>query len=175
MVEHDANKRSREMKGRKLMQNQSGKTPVSMKPASTGASVTSAVGMQESAGRARRQSFFTQTIIWVTGLICLSFLLATLAQAWSNSQLMQRVQVAQQQVQQLQQHHNDLAQAAKYYNNPFVLESEARERLGYIRPGEHAVIVVSPANPPARSVPRKNTPTRQQGFWQDWWNIFFGG
>ena len=159
------------------MQNQSGKPPVSMRPASTGASVTSAVGMQESAGRlrARRQSLFTQTIILVTGLICLSFLLATLAQAWSNNQLMQRVQTTQQQVQQLQQHHDNLAQAAKYYNNPFVLESEARQQLGYIRPGEHAVSVVSPPDSPVKSTPEKSTSSHQQGFWQDWWNIFFGG
>lgn len=165
-----------EMKGRKLMQNRSGKTPVSLRPAATGASVTSAVGMQESARRtrARRQSLFTQTVIWVTGLICLSFLLATLAQAWSNSQLMQRVQATQQQVQQLQQHHDDLAQAAKYYNNPYVLESEARQHLGYVRPGEHSVIVVSPASAPSQSVPRKNVPVHQQGFWQDWWHTFFG-
>ncbi len=158
------------------MQNQTGKTPVSMQPAAKGASVTSAVGMQESTRRvrARRQSLFTQTIIWVTGLICLSFLLATLAQAWSNSQLMQRVQATQQQVQQLQQHHDDLTQAAKYYNNSFVLESEARQHLGYIRPGEHSVIVVRPASPPAQSVSSKSTPAHQQGFWQDWWNIFSG-
>ncbi len=158
------------------MQNQPEGRPFPLRPAASGASVTSAVGMQESAGRmrARRQSLFTQTVIWVTGLICLSFLLATLAQAWSNSQLMQRVQAAQQQEQQLQQHHDDLVRAAKYYNNPFVLESEARQQLGYIRPGEHAVIVVSPASPPAQSAPRHSAPAHTQGFWQDWWNIFFG-
>jgi cell division protein FtsB len=158
------------------MQNQPESRPFPLRPAASGAGVTSAVGMQESAGRvrARRQSIFTQTVIWVTGLICLSFLLATLAQAWSNSQLMQRVQEAQQQEQQLQQHHNALEQAAKYYNNPFVLESEARQQLGYIRPGEHAVIVVSPASPPTQSAPRHSAPAHTQGFWQDWWNIFFG-
>ena len=159
------------------MQKQSESRPFPMRPAASGAGVTSAVGMQESAGRtrARRQSLFTQTVIWVTGLICLSFLLATLAQAWSNSQLMQRVQAAQRQEQQLQQHHNDLARAAQYYNNPFVLESEARQQLGYIRSGEHAVIVVSPASPPVQNTPRKSAPAHTQGFWQDWWDAFFGG
>jgi cell division protein FtsB len=157
------------------MPNEPGKTQFPMQPAASNASVTSAVGLPESTRRvrARRQSLFTQTVIWVTGLICLSFLLATLAQAWSNSQLMQRVQATQQQIQQLHQHHDDLAQATKYYNNPYVIESEARQQLGYIRPGEHAVIVVSPANPPPQSGSEHSTNTHQQGFWQDWWNIFF--
>src|SRR5947209_15373995 len=67
------------------------------------ANITSAVGMQETAGslRARRYSLFTQTVIWVTVVICMAFLLGSLAQAWSNSQLAQKVQEAQQQLSQL--------------------------------------------------------------------------
>src|SRR5439155_18093785 len=103
----------------------------------------SAVGMEETAGRlrARRHSLFNQTIIWITGLICLAFLLASLAQAWSNSLLMQRVQSAQQQLQNQRNHHSDLNKLASHYKDPFVIESEARQQLGYVRPGEHPVII----------------------------------
>ena len=106
--------------------------------------VTRAVGLEETTGRlrARRSSLFTQTIILITGLVCFAFLLGSLAQAWSNSMLMRQVQEAQQQTQQLQAYHDRLAQQARYYSDPYVIESEARQDLGYIRAGEHLVVIV---------------------------------
>src|SRR5947199_4455436 len=106
-----------------------------------GTHITAAVGSEETVGRlrARRVSLFTQTVIWVTGLICLAFLLGSLAQAWTNSQLAQKVQQAQQQTQQLQAYHDHLVQVQKHYQDPFVIEKEAREQFGYVRAGEHPV------------------------------------
>jgi len=145
-------------------------------PAGSSANVTSAVGMGESAGRlrAKRNSLFTQTIIWVTGLICVAFLLGTLAQAWSNSQLSQQVQVAQQHLAQVKDHHQALTQANKYYQDPTVVENEARQQLGYTRPGEHAVVVVGSNDPQQQGSKRRASTQTKQGFWQDWWNAFFG-
>src|SRR5579884_2884084 len=107
--------------------------------------ITAAIGTEETVGRsrARRGSLFTKTVIWVTGLICLAFLLGSLAQAWSNSQLMQQVQAEQQRTQQLQAYHDHLTQQAAHYQEPSVIESEARQQLGYVRPGEHPVVIVS--------------------------------
>lgn len=138
--------------------------------------VTSAVGLQETAGRlrARRSSLFTQTIIWITGLICLAFLLGTLAQAWSNSQLMQNVQKAQQQLQQAQGQNAYLRRQASYYKDPFVIESEARQQLGYIRPGEHPIIIVSSTSSTQPTTARATTPPAPQSYWQEWWQVFFG-
>ncbi len=141
------------------------------------ANVTSAIGMGETAGRlrARRSSLFTQTVIWVTGLICMAFLLGTLAQAWSNSQAAQQVQAAQQQLQQVQAHNKELIKAASHYQDPAVVENEARQQLGYTRPGEHPVVVVG-RNDGQQQVTKGRTTTKvKQGFWQDWWNAFFGG
>lgn len=138
--------------------------------------VTAAVGLGETAGRtrARRSSLFTQTIIWVTGLICLALLLASLVQAWSNSGLMRRVQATQQQTQQLQGHHDHLAQLAEHYNDPFVIESEARDLLGYVRSGEHVVIVDSAATQEQQAVSVHRGAASSPGFWREWWNTFFG-
>ncbi len=140
------------------------------------ASVTSAVGMGETAGRlrARRSSLFTQTVIWVTGLICIAFLLGTLAQAWSNSQSAQQVQVAFQQLQHLQAHNKELTKAASHYQDPTVVENEARQQLGYTRPGEHPVVVVGSNDAQPQVTKRRAAVQAQQGFWQDWWNAFFG-
>src|SRR6266496_6457022 len=146
------------------------------RPENSNPNVTAAVGLSETAGRlrARRSSLFTQTVIWVTGLICLALLLGSLAQAWSNSQLMQRVQAAQQQTQQLQAHHDYLSRLVNYYKDPFVIESEARQQLGYVRPGEYPVIIISSTSQQQPIAVHHQRPPVQQGFWQEWWNAFFG-
>lgn len=138
--------------------------------------VTRAVGLEETTGRlrARRSSLFTQTIILVTGLVCFAFLLGSLAQAWSNSMLMQRVQEAQQQTQQLQAYHDHLVQQAQHYSDPFVIESEARQNLGYIRPGEHPVVIVGSNQQGQQSTTHTSNPPTTQSFWQQWWHVFFG-
>ena len=138
--------------------------------------VTRAVGLEETNGRlrARRSSLFTQTIILITGLVCFAFLLGSLAQAWSNSTLMRQVQDAQQQTQQLQAYHNHLAQQAKYYSDPYVIESEARQDLGYIRPGEHLVVIVGSNQQGQQNSDHTSHRQTMQSFWQQWWNAFFG-
>lgn len=138
--------------------------------------VTQAIGLEETTGRlrARRSSLFTQTIILITGLVCFAFLLGSLAQAWSNSMLMRQVQDAQQQTQQLQTYHDQLAQQARYYSDPYVIESEARQDLGYIRPGEHLVVIVGSNQQGQQISDHPSHPQTMQSFWQQWWNAFFG-
>ena len=137
--------------------------------------VTSAVGLEETEGRvrARRASLFTQTVVWVTILVCLAFLVGALFQTWSNARLAQDLQQALQQTQQLQRYHNSLEQQISYYQDPYVIESEARQQLGYSRSGEHVVIVIHAAtqNQPSSS---SQSGSPSAGFWQSWWNIFFG-
>lgn len=138
--------------------------------------VTQAIGLEETTGRlrARRSSLFTQTIILITGLVCFAFLLGSLAQAWSNSMLMRQVQDAQQQTQQLQTYHDHLAQQARYYSDPYVIESEARQDLGYIRPGEHLVVIVGSNQQGQQNSDQTSHQQTMQSFWQQWWNVFFG-
>ncbi|HLX56584.1 MAG TPA: septum formation initiator family protein [Ktedonobacteraceae bacterium] len=146
------------------------------RPAGSAPYITSAVGLEETQGhvRARRSSLFTRTVIWVTGLICLAFLLGSLAQAWTNNQFMQRLHTTQQQTQQAQVYHDHLAQQANHYQDPAVIEKEAREQLGYIRPGEHPVVVVGAGEAQSQPARPSAKPSPPQSFWQAWWNIFFG-
>ena len=158
------------------MQQQRRRSSSSTNTNESGSLVTRAVGLEETTGRlrARRSSLFTQTIILVTGLVCFAFLLGSLAQAWSNSMLMHQVQDAQQQTQQLQAYHDQLAQQAQYYSDPFVIESEARQNLGYIRPGEHPIVIVGSNQQGQQSTTNTSGPPATQSFWQQWWNVFFG-
>ena len=159
------------------MQEHRGRRQTQLRTGEGSTHITAAVGTEETVGRsrARRGSLFTKTVIWVTGLICLAFLLGSLAQAWSNSQLIQQVQAEQQRTQQLQAYHDHLTQQAAHYQNPSVVESEARQQLGYVRPGEHSVVIVSSGGSTEQSSPRPTHSSSKQGFWQEWWNIFFGG
>ena len=138
--------------------------------------VTRAVGLEETTGRlrARRSSLFTQSIILITGLVCFAFLLGSLAQAWSNSLLERQVQEAQQQTQQLQAYHDHLAQQARYYSDPYVIESEARQDLGYIRAGEHLVVIVGSNQQEQQNTVHTSHPQATQSFWLQWWDVFFG-
>jgi cell division protein FtsB len=117
---------------------------------------------------------FTQTIILITGLVCFAFLLGSLAQAWSNSMLMRQAQDAQQQTQQIQAYHDHLAQQAQYYSDPFVIESEARQDLGYIRAGEHLVVIVGSNQQGQQNTAHTSHPQAMQSFWQQWWDVLFG-
>jgi len=151
--------------------------PNSSRPEGSNVNVTSAVGMEETVGhqRAKRNSLFAQTVISISGLICSAFLLGTLAQACSNSMLVQQVQIAQQSLQQVRAKHEQLKKAVDYYKDPSVIESEARQQLGYVRPGEQAVVIVSTDDKGQPQASRQKSRPQQQGFWQDWWHIFFGG
>ena len=146
------------------------------RPEGSNANVTTAIGMGETVGRlrARRNSLFTQTVLWVTALICIAFLLGSFTQAWSNSQLMQKVQLAQQQLKQTQAEHNRLVQTANHYKDPSVIESEARQQLGYVRRGDHLVVIVSANDQSQQNGRRHAPPGGTQSFWQQWWHTFFG-
>lgn len=138
--------------------------------------VTSAIGLGEPAGRvrARRSSLFTQTIVWVTALVCFALFCGALLQAWSNNQLMQQLQRELQLTQQLQATHASLVKQANYYRDPYVIESEARQQLGYARPGEHVVVVAGEKTPDQTHVSSTAHAADAQSFWQAWWQIFFG-
>ena len=157
------------------MQDNQRRPPNSAHTNDSGPYVTRAIGLQESTSRlrARRSSLFTRTIIWVTGLVCMAFLLGSLAQAWSNSQLIQRVEKEQQQTQQLQAYHDRLEQQVNNYQDPFVIESEARQELGYIRPGDYPLVIVAANEQGQQSNSHPASQPATQNFWQAWWNVFF--
>jgi len=158
------------------MQNRPGNVQFPPRPEGSSANVTSAVGMEETVGRlrARRNSLFTQTVMWITGLICTAFLFGSLAQAWSNSQLMQQVQTEQQKLQQVSNQHSQLVQAMNHYKDKSVIENEARQQLGYIRPGEQPVVIIGARDQHQQQSATQKSGQQEQGFWQQWWNLFFG-
>ena len=146
------------------------------RPEGSNANVTSAIGMEETVGhlRTRRNSLFAHTVLWITGLVCATLLLATFAQAWSNSQLIQKVQIAAQSLQETQNEHQNLDKQVQHYKDPRTIESEARQQMGYARPNEQSVVVINEGTQePAQAQHNKNM-AQPQNYWQAWWHIFFG-
>src|SRR5262249_49521830 len=102
------------------MQNHARRPQFSLRPESSNANVTSAIGMEETVGhlRIRRNSLFVHTVLWITGLVCAALLLATFTQAWSNNQLIQKVQIATQSLQKTQNEHRNLEKQIQHYKDP---------------------------------------------------------
>lgn len=158
------------------MQGRPRRPQFSSRSENSNANVTSAIGMEETVGhlRTRRNSLFTRTVLGITGLVCAAFLLGTLTQAWSNSQLAQKVQEAKQSLQKTQDDNRKLKTKTALDKDPAVIESEARQHFGYVRPSEQAVVVVNGGNQkPAETTQNKNV-VQPQNYWQEWWKIFFG-
>ncbi|EFH87590.1 FtsB family cell division protein [Ktedonobacter racemifer] len=158
------------------MQRRSRKPQFPARPEESYGHVTSAIGLEETFGhqRARRQSLFKQTLMWITGLICAVLLLGTLAQAWSNSQLTRTVQSEQQRLQSLQQRNDQLKKDVNKYKDPAVIESEARQQLGYVRPGEKPVVVVQADTTTTTRTASTRTTKSDSGYWLEWLQALFG-
>lgn len=157
------------------MRNRPRRPRFSSRPDGGTANVTSAIGMEETFGRsrARRTSLFTQTVLWITGLVCAALLLGTFAQAWSNNHLTTQVQTAQDALNQVRTEHTKLQKESQHYQDPAVVESEARQQLGYIHPGEQPIVIVDANNKGQQRIVSPTNPLSPQGHWQDWWNLFF--
>ncbi len=151
-------------------------SPFVSRPEGSNTGVTAAVGMEETVGhqRARRKSLFAHTVIWITGLICAAFLLATFVQAWSNNALIQQLQSAQQSLHQTKVHHEQLKQDEQYYQDPSVIESEARQQLGFVRPGEQSVVIVKGSDPTQPKPGAQKPDKANDGYWQEWLQVLFG-
>jgi hypothetical protein len=96
-----------------------------------------------------------------------------LIQASANGNLVQQVAHEKQNLQQQRQEHNRLVQATQHYKDPAVIENEARQQLGYVRPGEHAVVVIGAGDQGQQKAQNRASVPVQQGFWQEWWHTFF--
>jgi cell division protein FtsB len=148
----------------------------SARPEGSSANVTSAIGMEETFGRsrARRTSLFTRSVLWITGLVCAAFLLGTFAQAWSNNNFIAQVSKEQQTLNQLQTQHDQLQKEAQHYQDPAVIESEARQQFGYIHTGEQPIVVTGTNSGGTTKAQKASKPAPQAGFWNAWWQLFFG-
>jgi cell division protein FtsB len=116
-----------------------------------------------------RTTLYTRTLVLATAAVCGALLFATGSQAWVNHQLARQVSAVQAENARLRADIAATNQRLAWATAPATIEAEARA-LGYVRPGERAMMIVPPApRPPAAS------PTAQPAPASDWWRILFGG
>ncbi|HEX9413339.1 MAG TPA: hypothetical protein VF916_07525 [Ktedonobacterales bacterium] len=147
------------------------------------------MGHQLSSARARvaawyqrhlaRMTLCSRTLAVATTAICAALLFAILSQAWVNDRLQQQVRQAQVENARLRADILATTRRAAWAEAPATIEDEARA-IGYIRPGEQAVVIVSAAARPsgAASAPGAShgTTAGAQGSQSPgWWARIFGG
>lgn len=89
-----------------------------------------------------RTRLVTRTLLWALLLICAALLVATLSEAWQRHTLDEQVAAARAQNAALHQQILQTQHAITVAESPATIEREARS-WGYVRSGDHPVIVVS--------------------------------
>ena len=90
-----------------------------------------------------RPSLAQRTLLWAVLVICASLLIATGSEAWVRAGVERQVAAAQARNAALQRDVAATGQAIVVARSPDTIEREARA-WGYIRPGDHPVLVVAP-------------------------------
>ena len=93
-------------------------------------------------GEPKRGSLAQRTLLWAMLVICASLAVATASEAWTRHGIEQQVAAAQARNAALQRDVTATQRAVQAAQSPETIEREARA-WGYIRAGDHPVIVVT--------------------------------
>lgn len=91
-----------------------------------------------------RGSLVQRTLLWAVLVICASLAVATASEAWTRHGIEQQVAAARERNAALQRDVTATQRAVQAAQSPAAIEREARA-WGYIRAGDHPVIVVTQA------------------------------
>lgn len=92
--------------------------------------------------RGRRPVLGTRTLLWVILCVCAALLIAILGEAWTRANAESQVQAASARNTALRHDITATRHAIQLAQSPAEIERAAR-RWGYIRPGDHAVVIVT--------------------------------
>jgi cell division protein FtsB len=106
--------------------------------------------------------------------VVLYALYATGLKALDNYRLNQQADVLRVEVRDLRQENIRLQEALLEARSDAAIETRARELLGLVRPGEHAVVLHPAAGRPVAGPAAVSQMAREAPPWQQWWGVFFG-
>jgi cell division protein FtsB len=101
-------------------------------------------------------------------------LVATGQKALDNYRLNQEVDGLRAEVIALRSENLTLQQQIEGARGDAAIEALAREQLGLIKPGDHAVIVANDRPPTAKPTPVAPPPPAAPPTWRQWLDLFFG-
>lgn len=130
--------------------------------------------------KSKRQKSWRGRLLWAAGVAILAGGATVYAVPLLEGLEEQRTEIAESaaELEVLVAENADLEERLGALNTPIEIERLARERLGYVREGETAFVVVSPPPDPSEpSVvePAAETPTNEGDPWyKDWWSYISG-
>jgi cell division protein FtsB len=101
--------------------------------------------------------------LYVTGL-----------QALDNYRLNRQADALRIEVRQLRNENLGLQDALVQARSDTAIETSAREQLGLVKPGEHAVVLLPAAGRPGADPASGRHPAGEPPPFQQWWRVFFG-
>ena len=104
-------------------------------------------------------------------------LVATGQKALDNYHLNQQAEALRGEVRALRDENIQLQQAILQARTDASIEAMAREQLGLVKPGDHAVVLVhssASGAPDVASAPPPPPPPPEVPPWRQWWDVFFG-
>jgi cell division protein FtsB len=99
---------------------------------------------QPAGGQPGRPALAQRALLWAVLVICAALLIASISEAWVRHNVEQQVTAASARNAALRQDVAAARQAVAVARSPATIEREARA-WGFVRPGDHPVIVVTPA------------------------------
>jgi cell division protein FtsB len=118
-----------------------------------------------------RTTLYTRTLALAAMALCTALLFAGGSQALVNQRLANQVRAEQAANARLRADIASTTRHLAWATAPATIEAEARA-LGYIRPGERAMVIVSPASVTPVAAPSSSGAPAPPG---DWWHNVFGG
>lgn len=100
-------------------------------------------GAPNAGAQPKRPSLAQRTLLWAALVIIASLAVATASEAWTHHGVEQQVTAARARNAALQRDVTTTQRAVQAAQSPITIEIEARA-WGYIRSGDHPVIVVTP-------------------------------
>jgi cell division protein FtsB len=109
-------------------------------------------------------------LVAFSGLIVFSFSGLVL----SGYRLNQQAEALRQEIRELKVEDEQLQKDATYLESDEGLETLAREQLGWVKPGEVAVITIPSKTEERETAGPVEPRMRERPYWQRWWDMFFG-
>jgi len=121
----------------------------------------------------RRSQFFLKKVFPIAGFLLMFYTLFSLSKViWKNYQIEKELKDLKETVSVLEEENQHFSNLISYFKTDAYREKEARQKLGYKKPGESVVLVPNVEEPSSVSVYQEEN-TKPKSTSRSWWDFFF--
>jgi cell division protein FtsB len=122
--------------------------------------------------QSRRRNFFWRKALPVLGFVVMIYTLFSLSKVvWRNYQIEKEMKTLKADIQLLEEENQRLTNLITYFKTDAYKEKEARQRLGYKKPGEEVILVPNIDDKSYTTTETEATQPKKN--YQLWWDFFF--